>query len=176
MEQSPESVHVSLSQLLIMLGTFLIAVIFCGGALGNSDPLWFLPYFNEIPSRIIFYRDGCRSEIVWGRGGFAELTAAINQSLSQVDGYEQGFGLSPDSYKQYTEKGHTIEVFYPKRVTIHVAYRFGNPDSLFIPLSGYFGEARAVFGGVGGAYWAAALRLKTIEPIQRAAEQIQCPH
>ena len=161
-------------QLLIVLGVFLIAVVFCVTLFANEDPLWFLPYFNETPTRILVYRNGCRADLTPGTAGFAELTAALNQTLSQVDGYEQGFGLSPDSFKQFTEKEQAIQVFYPKRVTIHIAFRFGHPDSLFIPLSGYYAESRAVFGGIAGDYWAGALRLKTIAPIQRAVEAVRC--
>jgi hypothetical protein len=170
-----EPVNVNFKDMVLVLVVFVIAVIFLLGALANEDPLWFLPFFNETPSRIVVYREGCHAEIVAGKPGFAELTAALNQTLSQVDGYEQGFGLSPDTLKQYVEKGRALQVTYPKRVKIHVSYRFGSPDTLFLPLSDSLGEARAVFGGIAGDYWASALRLKTTEPIQLAAEQVRCP-
>lgn len=171
-EQEP--VRVNLRGLVIVMVLFGVGMAWFLGALANEDPLWFLPYFNETPARITLYRDGCRVEIYSGENGFEDLTVALNQALSQVDGYEQGFGLSPETYKQYTTQWRAVEVLYPKRVKIHVAFRFGDPDTLFIPLNEYFANSRAVFGSVAGKYWAGALRLKTIEPIQRAAEQIRC--
>lgn len=172
---SEEPVNVNLKSLIMVFAIFVVAVFFFLGALSNDDLLWFLPYFNETPKRIIVYRSGCQIELAIADPGFDALTAALNQSLSQVDGYEQGFGLSPDSYKQYTEKWQAVQVFYAKRVKIHVPFRFGSPDSLFLPLDEYYGEARAVFGGVGGDYWAGALRLKSNATLQHTVESIPCP-
>lgn len=169
-----DQVRVNLKDLALVLALFVIGLVVFMGAAANEDLLWFLPFFNETPARIVVYRDGCRAEIFPGEPGFEALTVAVNQSLSQVDGYEQGFGLSPETLKQYTSQWRAIEVRYPQRVKIHVAFRFGSPDTLFIPLNEYFGNARAVFGGIAGDYWSSALRLKTIEQIQRAAEQIRC--
>ncbi len=167
--------QVNLKDFIIVLLIFVIGVVFILGAMSNEDLLWFLPYFNETPERITLYQSGCQVQLDNGSPVFAGLTTAINESLSQVDGYEQGFGLSPDSYKQYTDKWRALQVFYARRIKIHVPYRFGSPDSLFIPLNEYFGDARVVFGGVGGDYWAGALRLKSTASIQRAFNAIPCP-
>jgi hypothetical protein len=169
-----EQVKTNLKDLLIVLGLFGVIGAYLLGALANDDLLWFLPFFNETPAQIVVYRDGCRAVLTPTDAGFAELASALNQVLSQIDGYEPGFGLAPDSRQQYIKQWRALEVTYPKRIKIHVVFRFGSPDTLFIPLNEYFGDARAVFGGIGGDYWASALRLKTIEPLQRAAEQIQC--
>jgi hypothetical protein len=169
-----EQVQVHLKDLFIVLALCIVGGFIFFGAIANEDPLWFLPFFDETPARIVVYREGCQINLAAGQPGFEELKSAINQSLSQVDGYEQGFGLSPDTIKQYTEKGLAIQVLYLKRIKIHVAYRFGSPDTLFIPLSDYFGDARAVFGGINRDYWTSALRLKTTEPIRRVVEQIHC--
>ncbi len=152
----------------------IVSIIFSVGALANDDPLWFLPIFNDKPQRIVVYQDGCRTELIPGQPGFDELTAAINQTLPQYDGFNATFGMSVESAKETREKQRAVEIFYAKPVTIHTPYRFGHPDSIFIPLSGYFADAYSVFGGRAGEYWAGALRLKSIEPIQRAAAAIRC--
>ncbi|MEW5720701.1 MAG: hypothetical protein AB1817_18900 [Chloroflexota bacterium] len=170
-----EPVNVNLRNLLVVMVIFIVGGAWFLGAVANEDALWFMPYFDETPSRIVVYRAGCRAEILPGRPGFAELTAALNQTLSQVDGYEQGFGLSPETLQGYIARGYALEISYPTRIRIHTPYRFGAPDTLFIPLDGHFGGTRAVFGGHRGEYWASALRLKTVEPIRHAAEQIHCP-
>ncbi len=171
---SQEPVHVNLKDLALVFTLFMIALIVLMGATANSDLLWFLPFFNETPSRITVYWEGCRTDILPGEHHFDAMMLAINQSLSQVEGYEQGFGLNQETLTQYKTQWRVVEVRYPKRIKIHTAFRFGDPDSLFIPLNEYFGVGRAVFGGIVGDYWSGALRLKTIEPIQHAAEQIRC--
>ncbi len=90
-----QPVQTNVKCLLIVFVILIIAVVFFLGAISNEDLLWFLPHFNETPARIIVYRAGCRVDLVPGERSFDELTTAVNQSLSQVDGCEQGFGLSP---------------------------------------------------------------------------------
>jgi hypothetical protein len=169
-----DTVQVNLRGLLFALVVVIVVVIFGIGALTNDDPLWFLPVFNETPKQIVVYKAGCSVELSKGQPGFDEMTNAINQTLPQFDGFNSSFGLSQESLKEHREKESLVEVFYAKPVTVHTPYRFGHPDSILIPLSGYFAEARAIFGGKAGEYWAGALRLKSIEPIRRTAEQVQC--
>ncbi len=150
------------------------AIVFCMGALANVDPLWFLPYSNEMPAYIIVYQNDCKVTILPGQSGFEEFAAALNQTLSQIDGYEPGFGLSVESLKEYREKERAVEAYFDKPIKIHVPYRFGDPSNILIPITGYFAETRSLFGGRDGDYWSGALRLKTIEPLRRAAEQVRC--
>ena len=169
-----DKVQVNLRGMFFALLVVIILIIFGIGTLTNADPLWFLPVFNEVPQRIVVYQGGCRAQVMKGQFGFDEITSAINQSLPQYEGFNGAFGVSADSLKDLREKERALEVFYAKPVTIHAPYRFGHPEALLIPLSGYFAEGRSVFGGKSGDYWAGALRLKSIELIQRAADLVSC--
>jgi len=169
-----DTVQVNLRGLFLALIVVIVLIVFSVGALANGDPLWFQSSFNEVPQKIVVYPGGCRVELSKGQPGFDELTAAINQTLPEYEGFNSTFGISPDSLKEYREKERALEVFYAKPVTIHAPYRFGHPDTLFIPLSSYFADTRSVFGGIAGDYWAGALRLKSLEAIQRAADQVSC--
>lgn len=169
-----DTVRVNLRGMFFALIVVVVLIVFGVGALANGDPYWFLPVFNDVPQRIVVYRSGCRAELSQTQPGFDELTAAINQTLPQYEGFNSTFGIPPESLKEYREQEHAVEIFYGKPVTIHTPYRFGHPEALFIPLSSYFADARSVFGGRAGDYWAGALRLKSIESIQRAAASIPC--
>jgi hypothetical protein len=169
-----DTVQVNLKGLFFALVVVIALIVFGIGALTNGDPFWFLPFFNETPKQIIVYNDGCSVKLVEGQVGFAPLNAAIQQALVQYEGYNSTMGISPESLAAYHTQEQAVEVMYAKPVTIHTLYRFGHPDMLFIPLSGYLADAHSVFGGKSPDYWAGGLRLKTIEPIQRAAEQIGC--
>ncbi len=172
MGQQP--VRVNLKSMFLVVIAFILLVIFGVGMFGNGDPLWFWASFNEEPERIIVYRSGCSVELISGQPAFAELTRALNQELPSYEGYSNNYGLSADSLNQYREQERAVEVYYPKSITIHSPYGFGHPDSLFIPLSSYFGETRSVFGGHEGEYWAGALRLKSTATIQSAATAVPC--
>lgn len=170
-----DTVRINLKTLFFSLIAFIVIVIFSIGAITNGDPLWFLPIFNATPARITIYREGCVRTLSPGQPEFDNLTQVINQSLTQVEGFSNSFGLSSDSLKDYRDQQRAVEIYYTEDVTIHTGYRFGHPDSLFIPLDSYFGETRSVFGGHKGDYWAGALRLKSNDTLQRAVESVPCP-
>ncbi len=158
---------------LIVIAAFIGLIVFGMGAMGNGDPLWFIPTFRETAGRIIVCRSGCCTERVEGQPGFRELNDGINQTLSQVSGFDMTYGISPESLKNYRDQYYSVEVRYPHAVTIHTTYQFGHPDSLFIPLNQYL--QNSAFGGRDGDYWAGALHIKTIDPIKQAADKIACP-
>ncbi len=172
MGQQP--IRLNLKSMFLVLVVLVVLIIFGMGLIGNGDPLWFWASFNEQPERIVVYRNGCSVELISGQPGFAELTQAVNQELPQYEGFSNNYGLSLDSLQNYRSKERAVELFYPKPVTIHSPYGFGHPDMLLIPLSGGFGDTRSVFGGLEGQYWAGALRLKSVDAIQRAAEAVPC--
>ncbi len=170
-----EQVHVNLRTMLVVLIVMVVGGVYGLGALANGDWLWLVPYFNETPQRIAIHRAGCTVEIVEGEAGFAELTRALNEALPQYEAYNDAYGLSTESLEEFRTKQESIEVFYPRPIKIHTPYHLGDPDSLFIPLSGHFAEDNSVFGGHAGVYWSGALRLKSIANIQQAARAVACP-
>ncbi len=150
------------------------AIVFCVGALANADPLWFLPYSNVTPAYIVVHQNGCDVTLLPGQMGYDELTAALNQSLAQIDGYESGFGLTVESLSDYRKKERAVEAYFDKPIKIHVPYRVGDPTNILIPITGYFADTRSLFSGRERDYWAGALRLKTTEPLKRATEHVMC--
>jgi hypothetical protein len=148
------------------------AVAFCGGALANADPLWFLPYSNLTPTHIVVHQNGCDVTLLPGQNGFEEMTAALNQSLSQIDGYESGFGLTVESLSDYRKKDRAVEAYFDSR-------------SRFMSRSGWRADqhthpdrqatlrTRARSSGRDGDYWAGAAA-QTTEPVRRAMEQVRC--
>ncbi len=150
------------------------AVIYGSGAVANGDPLWFLPLFSAKPLRIVVSDKGCTTELYEGEKGFDDIYLAVNQSITQLDGLNEQFGFGPGRVQEYRNTEKVVELYYPAPVTVHTSYRFGHPDSLFIPLTGFFADSRAVFGGLKGDYWAGALRVKSIDGIARAVDAVKC--
>ncbi len=168
------ALKIDLREVVLVLVVGLGALVFCAGALANDDPLWFSPVFNETPTDVIVHLNGCDARLKSSSPQFQPLVDAINQTLSQIDGYEQGFGLSPESLLDYRTRDRSIEIFYAQPIRLHIPYRFGHPTNLLIPLSGPFGETRSLFGGRDGDYWGGALRLKTNDALARHANLLVC--
>ncbi len=169
-----DKVQINLKGLFFALVVMLIAVFFGVGLVANGDPLWFLPFFSEKPMRIVISNKGCTVELFEGEKNFDTIYLAANSSLSQLDGVNEQFGFSPGAVEEYRNTERVLELYYGRPITVHTSYSFGHPDSLLIPLTGHFADSRAVFGGHDGDYWAGALRLKSIDAITAAANQVQC--
>lgn len=169
-----DTIKTNLRTLLFVLIVLPLLLVFGIGMVTNGDPLWFMSTFDETPARIVLYRNGCQTELVAGQPGFAELNEEVNRSLSNLSGFWATYGLSADSLKYYRTQASAVELIYGKPVTVHAPYRFGHPDKLFIGLSEQLGQDRALFGGHADQYWAGAIRLKSIQGIQQAAENISC--
>ncbi len=169
-----DKVNVNLKNLFLAFGVMVVAVIYGVGLIANGDPLWFLPFFTEKPMKIVVSDKGCTVELYEGEKGFDDIYLAFNQSVTQQDGLNEQFGFGPGRVQEYRNTHRVVEFYYDHPVTIHTNYRFGRPDSVFVPLTGPFAESRAVFGGHEGNYWSGALRLKSIDSIARAASEIQC--
>ncbi len=170
-----EQLKINLAPLFAILIVLAVIFVLGVGVFINDDPLWFLPVFDETPLRIIVYKYGCQADLFEGQPGFADLTQAINQAVTQIEGFYATYGLSDGSLVHYREEELTLEVVYPQPITIHAPYRFGHPDSLFIGLSHALGQDRTIFGGLGGKYWAGAMRLKSNDTLRQIAGNIPCP-
>lgn len=171
-----DQLSINLRPLFLILIGLVLAFILGVGIVSNNDPFWFLPIFDETPLRIIVYRNGCQVDLIEGAPGFAQVTGAINGTVTHIEGFYTSYGLSDASLKHYRSGELAVEVLYPTPVTIHAPYRFGNPDSLFFGLSGSLGEDRTIFGGHNGVYWAGAMRLSSNDTLRKAAEAIPCAH
>jgi hypothetical protein len=170
-----ERVNLRLGQLLATMVVFFVLLVYFVGMMGNRDPLWFWPFFDEKPDRIVIHQGGKQTVLALSNPGYAELTQAINESLPRIDGYQDRMGLSETMLGLYRTKYSMVEIFYPQPITIHSLYSFGHPDSLLIPLSGPFADTPVVFGGKGGEYWAGALRLKSTAAIKDTVEKLVGP-
>ncbi len=169
-----DQVNVNLKGLFWAFVVLIVGVVYATGLIANGDPLWFLPVFSEKPMRIVVTDKGCAVELFEGEKGFDDIYLAFNQSITQMDGLNEQFGFGEGRVQEYRNTERVVELYYPRPVTIHTNYRFGRPDSIFVPLTGSFAESRAVFGGHNGDYWAGALRLKSLDAIMQAASGITC--
>lgn len=157
---------------LVVMVASVVALIYLAMALSTADPLWFWPRVEAQAQRIVIYSAGRRTELVPGTPGYAELNAAINASLSSIEGYFSTWGLSEESLEEARTRYLTIEVFYDAPVQVHSTFRMGRPNTILIPLTGRGSEMSLVFFGSDGHYWPGAPKVEGLERIRELVTQM----
>lgn len=157
---------------LLVLVASLVALIYLAMSLSTADPLWFWPRVEAQARRIVIYNQGRRTELTPGMPGYTELNAAINASLSSIEGYFPSWGLSEESLEEARTRYCTVEVFYDAPVQVHSMFRTGRPKTILIPLTGRGSEVSLVFFGSEGHYWPGAPKVGGLERIRELVTQL----
>lgn len=157
---------------LLVLVVSLVGLVYLALSLSTADPLWFWPRVEAQARRIVIYSQGRCTELTPGMPGYTELNAAINASLSSIEGYFPAWGLSEESLKEARTRYLTIEVFYDAPVQVHSTFRTGRPNTILIPLTGRGSEASLVFFGSDGHYWPGAPKVGGLERIRELITQM----
>ena len=160
-----------LGMVLAVLG-FALAAVYASIAISTQDVLWFAKRFDVLPTRIIVYQEGQRTDLSAGQPGFAELGEAIRASIAQGVAHPSGLGLSEasrqDAYQLYT----TVEAFFDRQVKVHAYFNTGPATQALFPITGRHSDRNVAFLGADGAYFAGAPVLKTIQPIRDALKAL----
>jgi len=159
--------------MVLMLGVFLVAILYGTIVFTTGDLLWFLKGFHSRPARIVVYYDeGKRTELRPGDPGFDLLTSAIQESLSEGLERPSGIGLSDasllDAYSRYV----TVEAFFTHPVQLHAWFETGQPTRMLFPITGRHSELSLVVLGQGGKYLASPPVLKTLQPLRDALHEL----
>lgn len=168
MDQSSTRDRYNLPRMLLAILGFLVVAVFGTIAFAAQDPLWFAQGFSERPVRIIVFKAGARTEFQPGQPGFAELSAAVLQSLNGGIARQSGVGLSADSLQDAYNRYMTVEVFYSRPVKLHAWFNTHAPTQMLFPITGRHSEQSVVFLGSGGIYLSNSPALNTVEPIRLA--------
>jgi hypothetical protein len=159
--------------LILTVAVVIAGLVWFGIALPDRDWLWFVPVFNEEPSRIHLYRDG--QEIVLRRGdsGYEMVNEAINEIVRHIKAKEP-LGMSLESQQDFYDEFSAVEVFYPEPVIIHTIHGFPNADKYLFPQSGRHDNPPVVFAGMQRRpdYRGGVLVLATREPLDEAVNAV----
>jgi hypothetical protein len=160
-------------KMVLMLGAFLLAILYGTIAFTSGDFFWFLKGFHSRPARIIVYYDeGKRTELLPGAPGFDLLASAIQDSRSEGLERPSGIGLSDasllDAYSRYV----TVEAFFARPVQLHAWFETGQPTRMLFPITGRHSDLSLVVLGQGEKYLSSPPVLKTIEPLRDALRQL----
>lgn len=165
--------HTQPLKMVLMLGAFLLAIVYGTIAFTTGDLLWFLKGFHSRPARIIVYYDeGKRTELRPGDPGFDILADGIQDSLSEGLERPSGIGLSDasllDAYSRYL----TVEAFFSRPVKLHAWFETGQPTRMLFPVTGRHSELSLVVLGQGDKYLSSPPVLNTIQPLRDALHQL----
>ena len=170
--QPTDKLHTNVGRMLLVLGAFLFVGYYSTVAFSTHDAVWFGKSFDALPSRMIVYHEGTRTELTPQHPQFAALAEAVRSSLAQGVSHASGIGFSSetldDAYGMYT----TLEVFFDTRVKLHATFATGEPDQMLFPITGRHSEQALVLLGLSGQYMVNAPILKTIEPIRAVLRQM----
>ena len=165
--------HTQPLKMVLMLGAFLVAILYGTIAFTSGDLLWFSKGFHSRPARIIVYYDeGKRAELRPGDPGFDLLADGIQDSLSEGLERPSGIGLSDasllDAYSRYL----TVEAFFTRPVKLHAWFETGQPTRMLFPITGRHSELSLVVLGQGDKYLSSPPVLNTVQPLRDALHQL----
>jgi hypothetical protein len=170
--QQPTKKHRSMAAILLALATFGLAAAYLAVVFTSHDFLWFQTGFSDIPSRVVVYQAGQRSEFQDGQSGYQELANAIQASLNQGIVAPSGLDLSQQSLDDAYFKDVTVEAFFDRPVKLHAWFDTGEPTQMLFPITGNKAGQAAVFMGLNGVYLSNAPKLNTITPLLDALRKL----
>jgi hypothetical protein len=159
----------------VILALFTLAVVWFIGSYPNRDGLWFLPRFEAQPRIIRIYHYGTLRELRPGDAGYAEMAAALNNSIAHHAGYIESLYPHDASLEFYTQKGYAIEFEFSGLVQIHTSHYFPQAPRYMILIDGtynYIGEGPMLFRGSFSNYLPNGLVLRDISPIEAQVERL----
>ncbi|HBY97279.1 MAG TPA: hypothetical protein DEP84_25630 [Chloroflexi bacterium] len=162
-----DRVNFNLRSMLLWTALTMLVIWWAVFAMGNSDPLWFWPFFSERPTEIVVYHDGTEMTIRPGEPGYEAITAAVNAQIGRPRGYERDTGMSAGTEADARSKYVSVELRYGKPVVIHSNTGIGRPSRLFIPITGRHSEGNLVFLGTDRDFLIGALTLRDRSRLDR---------
>lgn len=155
--------------LLILIGV-AAGILWLLNTLNTGNPLWFLPIQPIYePSRIIVRNYGETVTIHRGEPGYAELSQALNETLS---GFENialvPIGLSEETLRRYNEEELVVEAYYADEVEFNTPVRMQGVKQLLVPIDATHAGKRYLFLGANGEWRAGAMVVKDDTPLRNA--------
>lgn len=159
---------ISLKQPLIITALILLFLIWGINTLNTGNPLWFFSSAQATytPSRIILRHYGTTITIGPDDEHFAEITAALNESLSNFRNTDLvSLGLSEGTLQRYYEEEFIMEIYYPQPIVFNTSVRMSNVTQLLIPIDGRHDGQGYVFMGSENRWLAGAMQMRDPEPL-----------
>ena len=135
-----------LNRLLIGI-VVLVGLVWYSIASPDDDWLWFIPVFDEQPSRIHLHRDGEQIVLHPGDPSYDKVNEAVNQIVRHIRAKEPRQTL-PEDQEEYYGQFSAVEVFYSEPVIIHTKHGFPRADKYLFPQSEGHHDPPAVFAGM----------------------------
>lgn len=164
--------HRSLAAILLALATLGLAAVYLTVVFISHDFLWFQAGFRDVPSRVVVYQAGQRSEFQDGQSGYQELANAIQASLNQGAVAPSGLDMSQQSLDEAYFKDVTVEAFFDRPVKLHAWFETGEPTQLLFPITGNKAGQKVVFMGNNGVYLSNPPKLNSITPLLDALRKL----
>ncbi len=159
---------------IIILVLFGVGALWVINTLNTGNPLWFLPIQPEYtPSRVVIHHYGESTELTEGMDGFLEITAALNDALSDFQTTSLvSIGVGEDTLRDYYESEFVVEVFYPRNIEFNLPIRLRGVNVLLFPIDGRHADRNYVFIGSDREYQAGALQIQDRSMLEETLEEL----
>ncbi|MCA9923287.1 MAG: hypothetical protein KC419_15060 [Anaerolineales bacterium] len=153
--------------LLILIGVGL-GILWLINALNTGNALWFLPIQPIYePSRIVIRNYGETVTIRRGEPGYAEISEALNETLSAFDNTALiSIGLSEETMRRYNEEELVLEAYYADDVEFNTPVRMQGVRQLLFPVDATHAGNRYVFIGSNGQWRVGAMVVADDTPLR----------
>lgn len=160
-------------KMVLTLLLFVAVASYLTISLTTRDAIWFLPGFEDLPTLVIIYDAGKKTEFRAGTPGYNELAEGIRATLASGVTRPSAIGLSEGSLEDALNVFLSVEAYFPKPVKIHTWFNTGNPTRALFPITGRHSDRSIVFLSTNkDAYNTTAPILNTREPLLAALKAL----
>jgi hypothetical protein len=152
--------------LILMCFLFALPAILSGNLLFSTD------HISRRPAQVILYNNGQSYTFEPGEPEYDQLVNAAYDTLAHENGINE-MGWSDKRFEQARLQGKALEMIYTDPVKLPGSrIDIADPTRLFIPLNVVGHEGEVVFRGSVDDYWAAPIRVDTLDRVRSAANVI----
>ena len=150
----------------------LICMLFALPAILSGNLLFATDVISVRPSQVILYHAGKSYTFEPGEPEYDLLVNAANETLMHENGINE-WGWSDQQFEQVRHQDTALEMIYTDPVKLPGSrFDIADPIRLFFPLmvNGHQGEI--IFRGGSDDYWAAPIRVDTLDRVRSIANAI----
>jgi hypothetical protein len=148
---------------LLVVPLLIVVIGYVVITLSTRNPAWFMPTdFTARPTHIEIYHEGQQTTLGPGQASYEQLTEALNEQMNLgIQGYFE-VGMSPIALQTALETSTAVILYYDEPLRINSRWNLGEPNRIFVPITGSNSRENRVYTGTENGYGHGALILSDL--------------